>query len=389
MAHVREIVRKDGATVYESRWRQNGKFKQRTFKVKRDAERFALRVEDEIEKGNSTDIYVKRSKTVADIVEALMVGARDELKPSTFNSYRASYDNHVLPSFGQRRITSVTSQEVEDWVRSLKHDKGLSSATVRNNFVALTKVFKYAQKHDLVVRNPCSVIKTPQSHHEEESFVAQLLTGRQVETAAALLDARHPSGLLLRFAAYTGLRAGELAALQIGDVDLLHGEIQVRRSTLRLKGGWVTGKPKSKRSIRDVPILSSDLRERMEEYLDGHPRRHEPSAALWPGRAPSSGAADYERTFDATNYLRWYLRPALRELGMPEIRLHDLRHIAASLWLASGIPPYKVSRWLGHASLATTDKVYSHLYPSDHESERSALDAYLQNEPSVVGRIGS
>jgi hypothetical protein len=148
---VRAIARKDGSAAYEVRWRQAGRFKQRTFKVKREAERFALRVEDEVEQGNSTDIYVRRSTTVRDVVEASMKASQPRLKPRTFASYRQSYDNHVLPALGHRRVSSVTSQEVEAWVQSLTA-RGLSPATVRNNFVALTKVFKYALRHDLVTK---------------------------------------------------------------------------------------------------------------------------------------------------------------------------------------------------------------------------------------------
>jgi hypothetical protein len=144
MAHVRTLERNDGSAAYEVRWRQAGRFKQRTFKVRREAERFALRVEDEVEQGNSTDIYVRRSKTVRDIVEASMRASAHKLKPKTVAGYEQAYRLHVLPTFGTRRITSVTSQEVERWVAELSAT-GLSPASVRGTFVALNKVFRYAQ----------------------------------------------------------------------------------------------------------------------------------------------------------------------------------------------------------------------------------------------------
>jgi Phage integrase, N-terminal SAM-like domain len=125
MAHVRTHRRGDGSAAYEVRWRHAGRFKQRTFRVKRDAERFALRVEDEVEQGNSTDIYVRRSKTVREVVEASMQTAEAKLKPNTLAGYELAYRLHILPTFGPRRITSVTSQEVEVWVQSLSA-KGLT-----------------------------------------------------------------------------------------------------------------------------------------------------------------------------------------------------------------------------------------------------------------------
>jgi hypothetical protein len=63
------------------------------------------------------------------------------------------------------------------------------------------------------------------------------------------------------------------------------------------------------------------------------------------------------------------MRPLLPQLGLPpKMRWHDLRHTDASLVLAAGIPPYTLSRWMGHVSLVTTDAVYSHLYPSDYSA---------------------
>lgn len=236
MAHVRTVTRSDGNVAYEVRWRQAGKFKQRTFKVKREAERFALRVEDEVEQGNSTDIYVKRSKTVADVVAASMKASAGKLKPKTIAGYEQAYRLHVLPRFGSRRITSVTSQDIEAWVSTLT-EKGLSAASVRANFVALNKAFRYGQRHDLVTKNPCAGTELPRESAKE----MRCLTPAQVETLATQLDKHAPYGLLVRFAAYTGLRAGELAGLQVRDVNLLQRSVRVERTLQRHKGGLVLG----------------------------------------------------------------------------------------------------------------------------------------------------
>jgi integrase len=75
---------------------------------------------------------------------------------------------------------------------------------------------------------------------------------------------------------------------------------------------------------------------------------------------------------------RNYFRPALRVLGLQEMRVHDLRHTAASLWLAAGFEPYKVSRWLGQANLSTTD-MYSHLYPGDYSHHVARFAAFKES----------
>jgi integrase len=341
--------------TYSTLWRETdaeGKvvFRQKTFTRERDAQRWARHAE--VAKQNEEPIEPLRraqlaAPTVAELVEACLAASKAKVKPSTHAGYRFAYDNHVLPVFGDLPITAVSPAEVENWVQSLHADKGLSPATVRNTFVALTKVCKYAIRHEHIVRNPCTGTPLPKAQDFADEFTGQVLTRDEVEDIAGALS--HPNDLLLRFIAYTGLRAGEVAGLRVADLDPLHGTVQVRRTVQRIKGrGWVATAPKTKRSARTVPIVSTALHNDMRVYIAAHPRRSEPDAALWPGRKPGTHVVDYSRQLDPTNFLRWYFRPALKEHGVPEtFRLHDLRHTAASLWLDAGVEPFKVSRWLG------------------------------------------
>ncbi|WP_170131550.1 tyrosine-type recombinase/integrase [Quadrisphaera granulorum] len=375
MAHVREVAR-SGKPAYEVRWRDGAKFRQRTFPARRDAERFALRVEASLGSGAPTDAYVKRGKTVAEVVEASVAASAYKLKPRTVASYRQVYDNHVLPAFGTRRIATVTSADVETWVGNLRAS-GLSAATVRNVFVALNKVMRYAVRHRYIAANPCAGTDLPRARHDE-TFEARFLSPAEVERLAAALDDAHPYGLLVRFAAYTGLRAGEVAGLRVRDVNLLRREVSVRRTMQRVRGGWVEGSPKSARSTRTVPLLRDDLLHDLATYLGEHPARSNPDAPLWPGRAVGSHAVDWERPFDHQSFYRWYFRPAAARVGVGAVRFHDLRHTAASIWLAAGVEIYKVSRWLGHANISTTDSIYAHLYATDYSADAARLATFVR-----------
>jgi integrase len=141
------------------------------------------------------------------------------------------------------------------------------------------------------------------------------------------------------FAAYTGLRAGELTGLRVRDLNLAAGHVEVRQTLARIGGEWKISTPKSARSSRNVPLV--------------------------------------DRVLDTGSVLRNYLRPAVEAEGLPQMRLHDLRHTFASLMLAAGFPPYEVSRWLGHANLATTDSIYAHLYPSDYSAHVDRFSAFV------------
>jgi integrase len=376
MAHVRTIERPTGI-AFEVRWRSGAAFKQKTFKVKREAERFALTVENEQALGNSTEPLVKNSKTVAQVVAASLAASAPELKPRTMQSYQVIYNNRILPEFGSRKISTVTRAEVQAWIAKL-HGAGLSPATVQHHYVALKKAFRHAEHDRLITYNPCNGVKLPKNHSADD-FEPVFLTPAKVEAVAGHLDAQEPYGLLVRFAAYTGLRAAELAGLRMRDVDLKNGHVNVRQTLQRIQGEWVLGTPKSKRSTRDVPLMHSGLIAALKAYKMTHPKSGDGEALFWPGRAVGGmHTLDYSRVLDVGSFRRNYFRPALRAVKLPEMRVHDLRHTAASLWLAAGFKPYEVSRWLGHASVTTTDAIYAHLYPTPIRWRDSMLLSVLQ-----------
>ena len=118
--------------------------------------------------------------------------------------------------------------------------------------------------------------------------------------------------------------------------------------------------------------LIADLR----RYRMSHPLSGDSDAPLWPGRKLGSHVLNYDHLLNAGSF-----RPALRALGMPDMRVRDLRHTAAYLWLAAEFKPYEVSQWLGHANVTTTDSIYAHLYPSDYTEHVARFDAFVGVTP--------
>lgn len=117
-------------------------------------------------------------------------------------------------------------------------------------------------------------------------------------------------------------------------------------------------RPKSARSTRNVPLLSRSLIADLRTYLMEHPRSGDPDALLWLARSNGSRRLDYTRPIDCGGVRGYYLVPEAKRLGVAEhMRFHDLRHTYASLMLAAGFKPYEVSRWMGHASVSTTDGI--------------------------------
>jgi integrase len=194
------------------------------------------------------------------------------------------------------------------------------------------------------------------------------LTAAEVEKIVSAMDEQAPFGTLIRFAAFSGLRSAEIAGLRVRDVNLAAGHIEVRQTVRRVAGEWAVGTPKSARSTRNVPLLNRGLIAELRMLLLSHPDSGNPDALFWPARAYSTHIADWSRPCHVGSIRKNAIAHLVESLGMPPMRFHDLRHTYASLMFAAGFKPYEVSRWIGHASVATTDSIYAHLYPSDYTS---------------------
>lgn len=375
MAHITEVGRKKG-TAFEVHWRDADVKKMRTFRQRREAEKFAARVELEKAEGRSTEPLVGRGQTVTQIIEASLAASAQRLKPGTLSGYRTLYAAQIKPRFGAKRIAGVTSQEIEKWIGELVK-AGLAPNTVHNYYVALNKMFRYALRHRLIAHNPCEAVELPKVTARED-FAPVFLTAAQVEKIAAELDKTKPLGTLIRFAAYTGLRAAEIAGLRVRDVNLAAGHIEVRQTIKRVGKEWVVGTPKSARSTRQVPLLNRALVAELRAVLLSNPNSGDPDALFWPGRANGSRRLDWTRPVDVGGVRQYYLVPTARRLKIvPHMRMHDLRHTYASLMLAAGFKPYEVSRWMGHANVSTTDGIYGHLYPSDYTDQIARFEAFV------------
>jgi integrase len=194
----------------------------------------------------------------------------------------------------------------------------------------------------------------------------------------------------VQFAAYTGLRAGELEGLRIGDVNLFARQPFVRvqrQAQYAPKVGWEYITPKTPQSIRNVP-LNSVLVARLREYLTQLPLAHDATAPLWPGRKrggadKTRGALDWSAQFNHDNLHRKHFLPALAALHIPSVRWHDLRHFYASACASAGLPIERVAKFMGHADIATMYKHYLHMFNDDLTDDMDRLAA-VASRPALA-----
>jgi len=389
MAHVKEVSRAKGS-AYEVKWRDGDRFKQRTFTVRREAERFALKVENEKASGNSTEPLVKNTRTFREVAEAALEADRATRKQKTLDGYEVALRVHIYPTFGARRISTISAEQVQGWLTDLRakpkaNGQPRSETSVLGTYKAVAKVFGYALRHRLISFNPCVAVDKPRADTQEAHF----LSPAEVERLARYLDVVEPYGLMVRLTAYTGLRAGELAALRIRDVDLLHNEIRVHLNMTHTSTGYVTDVPKTANSKREVPILVDSLLADLGEYLAGHPYRSNPDAGLWPGKVKGHQVLTFDRPFDPKGFYRYTFKPAARAIGIPDLKLHELRHTFATFVLESGaFDMFELSRLMGHASVGITDRIYAHLRKKDYSTQRARFSAFLVGSTATPARPG-
>ena len=255
---------------------------------------------------------------------------------------------------------------------------GTSVSNVRYAHVVLHVVLDAAVRVGLTSRNVADNVDVPRLRRRE-------MTPFTEEQARAFLAAciGHPYEALFVLALATGMRRGELLALKWDDIDFDNASLQVQRTLQKTLRGYVFAKPKTTRSRRRIALSATVL-----AALKRH-RVQQAETRLKLGDAwteldlvfPSA----LGRMYEPSNFVRYQFKPIIKRTGLPNVRLHDLRHTAATLLLAKGINPKVVSEMLGHSNVSNTLNVYGHVLPHMQQEAADLMDRVLWGELNTLG----
>jgi len=330
--------------------------------------------------------------------------AEVECKYSTVYGYKLLLNRHLVPEFGQLELDRISREHVKDLAARLA-GMGLSRNSVRRVISLLAEILNAALDDRLIERNAAARILRSRKDKEEKFQPSPLTPDEQTK----LLNAARAESLeryaLLLVALRTGLRRGEVVALQWGDIQFGADDTNVSRF-IEVRRNYVYGRftsPKSHRSRR--VDMSAELRRTLLELRDT--RLLEAFAAGKSSIAeefvfPSSTGG----VLDPDNMIRDCFLPTLQAAGIRAIRFHDLRHTFGAMLIATGAPLNYVKEQLGHASIQITVDTYGHLIPgvgeryvdrldSETSQQLSATQAQPAPEPDeseslqVVGIVGS
>ena len=172
----------------------------------------------------------------------------------------------------------------------------------------------------------------------------------------------------------TGMRLGELRGLRWADVDLTRGHLQARSTLYMLEGKWIFGEPKSERSRRGITLSSLAVNALKAHRTTQLEHRLEMGEEWQDWDLVFCGPLGQPITDRA---VRGPFHRMLAKIGLPPIRLHDLRHSAATLLLSQGVHPRIVQDLLGHSTISLTLDVYSHMLPNLQKEAADKMDAVL------------
>lgn len=329
------------------------------------------------------------------------------LSPRTRSEYRRYVDG-VLAEVARLPMNRVTRAAVKDWWQSKEDVPRLR----HHGFAFAKSVFKEATKDGIVSVNPWDIdnaarvtLKVPKQRR------ASLVNDLEPEQVAALADAMPPQQrALILVLAWTGLRPGEAVALQRRDITQTINDglpcwrLQVQRAVSYGRGDDgsrvdTIGRPKTEGSIRQVwlpPHVAAELEEHLERYVDADPK-----SLVFPSGNPSvpyltpfqinGRRGDKKRRASGWNAAR-------QTVGVPALRLYDLRHWARRMLLTAGMGELLVEQYMGHR-LPAVQGSYSHVDPkqvwpimvrcSELAGERRPTSTSVTTPPASAGALAA
>jgi len=353
--------RKDG------RWAASisvGRGKRRHFLGRSRAE-VAEKLAEALNEQHKGTLTITSRQTVSQYFDYWLASVRNSVRPRAYESYDLNV-RRMKPLIGKSRLSSLSPAMVERSYAELLEQE-LSRRSVVQVHTVLHNALKKAVRWRLIGQNPTEAVSVPRPERTE----MQTLSEDEVRTlfSSTLNEPLHALWVLL---ATTGLRLGEALGLKWEDIDFANQRLTVRRALQRQKGkGLMLVEPKTSKSRRTVYFPSGTC-----EALREH-RRLQVGERL-------EAHAWYENDLLFCRHDGTPLEPAnvtkvfqrsLNNVGLKKLRLHDLRHTAASLHLARGENPKVVQEMLGHSTIAVTMDIYSHVTPALHQAAAAKMQA--------------
>jgi integrase len=337
-------------------WLGEGKSIRRSAKTQREAREKLKKLQAEFEQGVN---LTAKQPTVSEWCTTWLDTFAPNLKPNVREDYEGVIKRYIDgDTIGKRRLDKLTPTEVQAWVNRLA--TRVAPQTVRNAHARLHKALEVAVKNNYVPRNVASSTELPSLPKTD----IQPLNFEQVQKLLDTVEG-HRWSALYRLAVNLGMREAELFGLTWPAIDFERGTLRIFQQLRRArpeKGAareFILQTTKTKAGERTLR-LDEDLLEVLREHKLNQDEERALLGDKW--RDPWGKLVFTTETGGPIHIscLLDHFRQVLKKAELSEIRFHDLRHTAATLMLADGVPLVTVSKILGHSSPAVTAQIYAH-----------------------------
>jgi integrase len=300
---------------------------------------------------------------ISKVIELWKEDKKQYVKKSSFSAYVLLSENHLLPAFGEQ--ITVEEADVQQFVFT-KIAEGLSQKTIKDILIVLKMVLKFGTKNKLLEYHPFNV-QFPTERENVRTEVLSRVNQRKIMNYIQEHFTFKNLGIYICLSA--GIRIGEVCALTWGDINTDTGIISIRKTIQRIyivEGNnrhteLVLDTPKTKNSIREIP-MSRDLQKMLKPIKKV---ANDSFYVLTNETKPTE-----PRTY------RNYYKKLMKELDIPELKFHGLRHSFATRCIESNCDYKTVSVILGHSNISTTLNLYVH---PNMEQKKKCIDQMLKS----------
>lgn len=321
------------------------KKQKRGFRTKKEA----LAWENEFKSTTNVNMNV----TLAAFVEVYFNDKKDELKERSVRNKRYMIEKHILPYMGERTMDSVTPADIIKW-QSVMKEKGYKPTYLRMLNNQLTALFNHASIIYDLKNNPCKKVK---KMGKADADKLSFWTKEQYDQFIRTIPKQDMYYMIFQILFWTGCREGELLALTRNDIDMENNIISISKTYFRVNGKDVITSPKTEGSVRKI-VIPQFLKEELQDYC----------ARLYICTSDT-------RLFPITaRAVQKKLKMEIEKVGVPMIRVHDLRHSHVAFLINEGVSALLIKERLGHKDIQITMNTYGHLYPNRQKEIAELLD---------------
>lgn len=301
---------------------------------------------------------MNQQKQICEVIDLWKADKKQYVKKSSYAAYLLLTENHLLPAFGQKK--EIEETDVQAFVLQ-KLESGLSQKTIKDILIVLKMILKFGAKKKWTTYTPFD-IQFPTVRESQSMEVLSRTDQKKIMNYIQEHFTFRNLGVYICLSA--GMRIGEVCALTWEDVDTDNGVINVRRTIQRIyviedgirRTEIILDTPKTKNSIREIP-LSKDLLRILKPFK----KIVNPSFFVLTNDAKPTEPRTY----------RSYYKNLMKDLKMPELKFHGLRHSFATRCIESKCDYKTVSVLLGHSNISTTLNLYVH---PNMEQKKKAIE---------------